>query len=192
MTARIVAVLTRHARSKQEQENKEPSAASKDASMLKEDFKEQSEEVKEQTKETRTEEQQDIAQMDTSEDLEEQQADPKTSKEGGEAEISETAFFDCPEDKEGWDRQTWIEEQNRKEGHNKEVTAILEKMQGKEQGDFFVKDGLLMKASRVKSFKETFDNKVVVPESLKAFVIGCHHNLPRLCMDIKAEKEQNK
>jgi hypothetical protein len=135
MTARIVAVLTRHARSKQEQESKEPLATSKDASMLKEDFKEQSEEVKEQTKEAITEEQQDTAQMDTSEDLEEQQADPKSSKEGGEAEIPETAFFDCPEDKEGWDRQTWIEEQNRKEGHNKEITAILEKMQGKEQGD---------------------------------------------------------
>jgi hypothetical protein len=150
MTARIVAVLTRHARSKQAQENKEPSTALKDASMPKEDFKEQSEEVKEQIKEasieeqqdtakTDTEEQQDIAQMDTSEDLEEQQADPKSSKEGGEAEVPATAFFDCPEDKEGWDRQIWIEEQNRKEGHNKQITAILEKMQGKEQGDFLSK-----------------------------------------------------
>ena len=47
-----------------------------------------------------------------------------------------------------------------------------------------------MKASRMKSFKETFDNKVVVPESLKAFVIGTI--TISLCMDIKAEKEQNK
>jgi transposase InsO family protein len=35
-----------------------------------------------------------------------------------------------------------------------------------------------MKAARIQAFKETFANKVVVPESLKAFVIGCHHNLP--------------
>ena len=26
--------------------------------------------------------------------------------------------------------------------------------------------------------RESFADKVVVPESLKAFVIGCHHNLP--------------
>ena len=89
--------------------------------MHKEDFKEQTEEVKEQTKEAIAEEQQDTAQMDTGEDLEVKQADPKSSKKGGEGEIPETAFFNCPEDKEGWDRQTWIEEQNVTAEHNKEI-----------------------------------------------------------------------
>jgi hypothetical protein len=177
MTIRIVAVLTRHALSKQAHKDEEPSTTSKDTSMIKQNFKEQSEEVKEQTKETITEEQKDAAQMDMREDFEEEQTDPKSSKEGGEGEVPETAFFNCPEDKEGWDRQTWIEEQNVKAEHNKGIAEIIKKMQGTVQSDFFIKDGLLMKTTRLQT-RESFTDKVVVPESLKAFVIGCHHNLP--------------
>ena len=92
-----------------------------------------------------------------------------------EAQPAKASFFNCPQDKEGWERSTWIEEQ----ANDKNLAKTIKIAQDNADPYFILKDNLLMKIqSKHKPGKESYQKKVVVPESLKAFVIGCHHNLP--------------
>ena len=86
-----------------------------------------------------------------------------------------TSFFNCRLDKEGWDRKDWVEEQ----AADKNLAQFFNQTKEDTSKDFIIKDGLLLQIPRRFTVqKEGYNEKIVVPESLKAFVIGCHHNLP--------------
>ena len=82
-------------------------------------------------------------------------------------------LFKCDKDLEGWDPEIWKQEQNNPK--NKEITRLFKsfKQTSLTRNDFQInKDGLLVKTG------DNNTQRVVVPESLKAFVIGIHHNTP--------------
>ena len=106
--------------------------------------------------------------------------DADTSEEEGEEEqdTPSTTFFECKEEKEGWEIETWISEQALAE----KETDVFKKMfkRARNRGDtrFTISKGLLVKIeSEERRRPEGRREKVVVPESLKAFVLGQHHNL---------------
>jgi hypothetical protein len=82
-------------------------------------------------------------------------------------------FFDCEQDEEGWDIHSWIEHQQ----SSKFIVKLLDGMAKvtKVINLYVIVDGVLhLKADpTVKSSK----NRIVVPECLRAFVIGQHHNM---------------
>ena len=82
-------------------------------------------------------------------------------------------FFDCKQDEEGWDIHSWIEHQQ----SSKFIVKLLDGMAKvtKVINLYVIVDGVLhLKADpTVKSSK----NRIVVPECLRAFVIGQHHNM---------------
>ena len=94
-------------------------------------------------------------------------------------EITQSAFFKCPEDLEGWEIETWSKEQEKEAKTNKQMALIFAKAKDPSQSRFkLLSSGLLVKVhTQAENAKEGVREKVVVPESLKAFVIGQHHNL---------------
>ena len=83
-------------------------------------------------------------------------------------------FFACDGEREGWDKATWVEEQQT----SKFVQALLTTMakQPDLANQHTLVDGVWhKKADLTKSLKARL--RVLVPESLRAFVIGQHHNL---------------
>ena len=88
---------------------------------------------------------------------------------------TKSSFFKCLQDKEAWDRNAWIEEQSKDE----DLKSVIKSVHANDNAHFILRDGLLLKLSHKDAIrKEKYEEQVVVPESLKAFVIGCHHNLP--------------
>jgi hypothetical protein len=107
-----------------------------------------------------------------------EQAAPVEKRESAEEEDhAEAPFFKCEKDLEGWHLNTWLREQS---SHaNKEIVKIKEYMQkavllGKQTKFCYTADGLLAR----KKEEEGYRDRIVVPETLKAFVLGQHHNLP--------------
>ena len=100
----------------------------------------------------------------------------KTKESSTEERGGQRPFFQCDKDLDGWDIKVWLREQ--KDKKNTEVAKILafhNKMTPQQRVDqkhgFKLNDnGLLVKMG------ETPD-RIVVPETLKAFVIGLHHNI---------------
>ena len=115
-----------------------------------------------------------------------QSEDP--SNEGDELEGPQTpAFFDCEEDLEGWDIQDFRREQNCPK--SKTMASLAERMKadhaaGKKPSFERGEDGLIYKCadpglqgnSKV-WIRPARKRRVVVPESLRAFVIALHHNI---------------
>ena len=103
--------------------------------------------------------------------------DPPTEKTHTEEDTPLQAFFGCKQDLEGWELDTWKAEQE--DSENKEITAILKHIKeqaakGRETKFCYTASGLLARKSTEKNYR----HRIVVPESLKAFVLGQHHNLP--------------
>ena len=96
-----------------------------------------------------------------------------------EEDQKQTAFFDCRMDMEGWELQTWIEEQTLAAKEKKEIEALINKAKDPANKRYGMVNGLAVKIeSGDKRKQEGRREKVIVPESLKAFVLGQHHNLP--------------
>ena len=82
-------------------------------------------------------------------------------------------FFECEHEREGWDKSTWILEQQ----SSKFVKDLLKTIvtQPNVAGRYiWVNYVLHLKADLLVPLAR---NRIVVPESLRAFVIGQHHNL---------------
>ena len=81
-------------------------------------------------------------------------------------------FFPCVEETEGWDKVTWVKEQL---GSKFVLALIQDKYKHKVAIRYvMVNDILHMRADKnIPGSK----NRVVVPESLRAFILGQHHNL---------------
>ena len=99
------------------------------------------------------------------------------AKQPEEEEEEEVPFFKCKKDLQGWDLSTWLQEQLSEE--NKEVSTIRTYMEksiaeGKDSKYCYTPDRLLARRKE----KEGYRDRIVVPETLKAFVLGQHHNLP--------------
>ena len=82
-------------------------------------------------------------------------------------------FFDCDEDQEGWNKDAWVDNQQ----NSKFILKLLEGMGKlpKITERCIIIDGLLF-LREDKALKNS-KPRVVVPEYLRAFVIGQHHNL---------------
>ena len=99
-----------------------------------------------------------------------------TTKNNKRKETQKTPFFKCEKDLDGFDLHVWKEEQNK--SSNTEIARIMKfhnkltpkQLANQTQGFKLNKNGLLVKIG------EPYD-KIVVPESLKSFVIGLHHNI---------------
>ena len=106
------------------------------------------------------------------------QTAPVEKRESAEEEgHAEPPFFKCDKDLQGWDLSTWLQEQSNRA--NEEIVKIKEHMHktvllGKQTKFCYTADGLLAR----KKEEEGYRDRIVVPESLKAFVLGQHHNLP--------------
>jgi transposase InsO family protein len=99
-------------------------------------------------------------------------------KEEEELDTQPTTFFECKEEKEGWEIKTWIEEQSLAEKETDNFKLMFKKARTKGDKRFTISKGLLVKIeSEERRRQEGRKEKVVVPESLKAFVLGQHHNL---------------
>jgi hypothetical protein len=106
--------------------------------------------------------------------------DADTSEEEGEEEqdTPSTTFFECKEEKEGWEIETWISEQALAEKETDVFKKMFKKARNRGDTRFTISKGLLVKIeSEERRRPEGRREKVVVPESLKAFVLGQHHNL---------------
>ena len=91
--------------------------------------------------------------------------------------ISSPPFF-APCDKEGWKFEDWIHEQTCSESHNSDVSKLREQvLAGKNERFKFIR-GLLVKekAPELNKHSPTRD-KIVVPRTLRAFILGQHHSL---------------
>ena len=82
-------------------------------------------------------------------------------------------FFACAEEREGWDRETWISEQQTSEFVKRVISSIATQPR---TADLHISiEGVWHKKADLS--KSTFaKNRIIVPESLRAFVIGQHHN----------------
>ena len=94
-----------------------------------------------------------------------------------EATASEETFFDCAKDLQGWNIETWLAEQSNP--GDKGIGLIKEHLRkaledGRETKFCYTVDGLLARKKEDKAHR----HRIVVPESLKAFVLGQHHNMP--------------
>jgi hypothetical protein len=104
-------------------------------------------------------------------------AAPPQAEQPEEEEEEEIPFFKCKKDLQGWDLSTWLQEQLSAE--NKEISTIRTHMEksiaeGKESKYCYTTDRLLARRKE----KEGYRDRIIVPETLKAFVLGQHHNLP--------------
>jgi transposase InsO family protein len=82
-------------------------------------------------------------------------------------------FFACAQDKEGWDKEAWVQEQQ----NCKFVLELIKSISSQPkiaEMYIFLNDVLHLRADR--SIPKS-RNRIVVPASLRAFVIGQHHNL---------------
>ena len=82
-------------------------------------------------------------------------------------------FFSCIEDREAWDQGSWIKEQT----ESKFIQALLETMKTQPHVALryvLIKGILHLRADKMVSASR---NRIVVPESLRAFIIGQHHNM---------------
>ena len=118
--------------------------------------------------------------------------DPVKEKDGGEAPSTtdvemtpvveepapmedvpsrEKAYFKCPKDLEGWNLETWVSEQGNTA--NSEVSRLRKYLADKPDNTHYKinSNGLLVKIDENRS-------RIVVPESLRAFVLRLHHNMP--------------
>ena len=105
--------------------------------------------------------------------------------EDGKQESAAKPMFKCEEDKEAWSDDAWLREQNRKdkEAANEYILSIKK---GLNEGSewhrklFAEEGGFLIRKAKTRSEKSADSlalNRRVVPESLKAFIIGMHHNI---------------
>ena len=107
------------------------------------------------------------------EQVEETKIEVQETKEVLEEREEERQYFKCEKELEGWEIQTWIDEQNNKK--NEEMQDIIKTMHTSTNKVFKINDkNLIVRINK----KEGQKDRVVVPNSLKAFVIGQHHNLP--------------
>jgi transposase InsO family protein len=82
-------------------------------------------------------------------------------------------FFNCVEDKEGWEVSTWVVEQQA----SVSIAALLKSMETnpKIANLYVIVNGILH--LRADTSIPDAKHRIVVPECLRAFVIGQHHNL---------------
>ena len=91
-----------------------------------------------------------------------------------EKEQPQRAFFKCAADLEGWDVSTWVKEQ--RDARNTEVARLLKFLEDNPANPNYKiqANGLLVKIS----LDASAGPRVVVPETLKAFILRLHHNMP--------------
>ena len=84
-------------------------------------------------------------------------------------------FFKASQDRKGWAKETWVIEQNGDE-HCKNVRNKI--LENSRLGKYYVEmQGVLHKTATTDSSIKLPKHRIMVPESLKAFVLGQHHNL---------------
>jgi transposase InsO family protein len=115
----------------------------------------------------------------------EEQSEESDWPDSDKEEIMTKSMFKCSQDQEAWSDGKWLQEQNReeKEAANEYIKTIKE---GLENGSeyhhklFAEEEGFIIrkpKPTREKDPVRPAINRKVVPETLKAFIIGAHHNL---------------
>ena len=82
-------------------------------------------------------------------------------------------FFNCIEDKEGWDVAVWIQEQQT----SKSIMTLLSAIELKSKiSDLYIMMNGILHLKADASIANS-KHRIMVPESLRAFIIDQHHNL---------------
>ena len=97
------------------------------------------------------------------------------SPSGDDIAPAENPFFTSNREREGCDMETWTCEQN----FDTHITTLREKIavDPKLAEMYITLQGVLHKKASISDQHTSARDRIVVPESLKAFVLGQHHNL---------------
>jgi len=94
--------------------------------------------------------------------------------------VSQATHFFGPGDLEGWTPEDWIREQ--KNPANKEVAKLFKHLEENPKSEYYkiAENNLLVKVDKHTSAsgKLILRERIVVPDTLKGFILRLHHNLP--------------